>query len=143
MNLVGVLGNPFPSTTVAFSLLTGTGVGFKPTGLVDGVTNFYVDGLFNNGPLVGSEAAFNAACPACGPVNHWQGVNFTGLAAGSYQFTWIPDPSPTAEWDILSTSMNGVFDLSGVVNPTPDSGATAVMLGAAFAMIGVASRRRR
>ena len=36
-NLVGINGNPFPSTTVPFSLTTGT----KPPLLVDGVNNFF------------------------------------------------------------------------------------------------------
>jgi len=36
-NLVGINGNPFPSTTVAFSLTSAT----KPPLLIDGVNNFY------------------------------------------------------------------------------------------------------
>ena len=146
MNLVGVLGNPFPSTTIAFSMLTGTGVGFKPAGLVDGTTNFFADwngAVPNNLPLVPTDGPFLAGCPACGPVNHWQGVTFTGLAPGSYQFTWVPIANPTAEWDLLSTQMNGIFDLAGVVNPpgAPDGGSTVALLGAAVAMLGVALRR--
>ncbi len=41
MNLVGVNGNLYPNTTIPFTLLTGTGFGFKPAGLIDGTTNFF------------------------------------------------------------------------------------------------------
>ncbi len=139
MNLVGVPGNPFPSTTVAFSMLTPNGVGFKPSGLVDGVTNFYADwdgSVPNSLPLVSSEAPFNIGCPACGPVQHWQGVNFTGLSAGSYQFTYVPIAFPSAEWSLLSTHMDGIFDLSGVVTPSPEP-ASLLLLGTGLvAMMG-------
>jgi hypothetical protein len=32
-------------TTVAFDLLAGPGIAFKPSGLIDGVTNFYAPGI--------------------------------------------------------------------------------------------------
>jgi hypothetical protein len=145
MKLEGVLGNPFPATTIPFSILTSTGVGFKPAGLIDGTTNFYTDwnGVIpNNLPLVGSEAPFNAGCPACGPVNHWQGATFSGLAAGSYQFTYVPIANPSAEWDLASINMNGIFDLTGVVNQTPEPMSLA-LLGTGLALLGIARRRPR
>ncbi len=145
LNLVGVLGNPFPSTTVAFTMLTPIGVGNKPAGLVDGVTNFYADwdgNVPNNLPLVGSEAPFNAGCPDCGPVNHWQGVNFSGLGAGFYDFTYVPIAFPTLEWALLSTNMNGRFDLSGVVNPVPEP-ATLLLLGSGLAGMAILRRKFR
>jgi len=124
-------------------MLTGEGVGFKPAGLVDGVSNFYADWngeIPNNLPLVNSEAPFNAGCPGCGPVNHWQGVNFVGLLPGSYQFTYVPIDSPSQEWSLLSTKMNGIFDLSGVINPTPDGGLTVVLLAMSLAATGALRR---
>jgi len=145
MNLVGVMGNPFPSTTTAFSILTAEGVGFKPAGLIDGVTNFYADwdgNVPNNLPLVDSELPFNVGCPACGPVQHWQGVTFNGLGPGSYQFTYIPIANPSAEWDLLSTNMNGIFDLTPVVNPTPEP-MSILLLGIGLVGFGAASSLKR
>lgn len=138
MNLVGVGGNPFPSTTVAFTLLTGTGPGFKPAGLVDGVNNFFdPNGTGSSAPLVGVDPHL------FGGVNHWQGATFTGLGAGSYQFTWIPRVNPTAEWSILNPNMNGIFDLTGVVQPTgvPDGGSSLALLG--LAMVGIIGLRKK
>ena len=76
LNLVGVLGNPFLSTTIPFTLLTGNGVGFKPVGLIDGTTNFFADwngSVPNSLPLVGSEAPFNAGCPGAVRCNIGKG----------------------------------------------------------------------
>ena len=68
--------------TVPFSLLTST----KPTGLVDGTTNFFSDGT----QLVGTYG---------GTIYAWQGSTFDNLTAGTYTFTYIPIATPTAVWD--------------------------------------------
>ncbi|MBI5689048.1 MAG: hypothetical protein HZC55_03040 [Verrucomicrobia bacterium] len=127
MNLVGVNGNPYASTTLAFNML----VNAKPLGLVDGVTNFFVDGSNYGGPLVSSPTSLGSLAPT-----HWQGVTFSGLSAGDYQFTWVPAPSPTAEWSPLSPSMNGVFTLQAeVVNGVSDSSSTFILAGLASLLL--------
>ena len=112
MTLEGVLGTVFPALTVAFNQLVTT----KPSGLIDGTTNFYAPNT--TGALVGSETSFNTVCPLCGPVNHWQGVSFAGLSVGDYKFTYVPIANPTAEWTPWNPNLNGTFRLgSGVINP--------------------------
>lgn len=116
LELEGVAPLSFGPLTQPFTVLTDT----KPAGLVDGVTNFYVQygGGQNSLPLVGTQDDWLAGFPTL-PVNHWQGVNFSGLPSGTYQFTWVPAPSPSAEWSPWSSAMNGTFDLTGVLQPPP------------------------
>ena len=93
MKLEGVNGTVF-YLTVGFSI--GAGVGptptfdglsanpatTKPTGLIDGVTNFYIPNFSDpNAALVGTDPGL------AGGINHWQGAVFSGLSAGDYQFT--------------------------------------------------------
>ena len=134
-NLVGINGNPFPSTTVAFTSSTGV----KPVGLIDGTTNFYAT---NAGPLAASDV------DGLGPVLSWQGVTFTGLAAGQYQFTYIPIAFPSAKWAPWNTQVttNSVTLTSSIVGgpvsiPTLDP-AMLVLLAVVVAGLAAASRRR-
>jgi len=141
LNLVGVNGNTFSSTTVAYNQLVTS----KPAGLIDGTTNFFVSTPLNvSGPLVGSDTTWlTSLCPACGPANHWQGVTFSGLAAGDYQFTYVARPNPTAEWTPYNDSLNGIFTISGVVlNPVPEPETYALML-AGLGVVGYMARRRK
>lgn len=143
MTLTGVNGTVYGPTVNPFTILTCDGPACKPAGLIDGVTNWYAPDAVVGGsaPLSGSEAGFLAGCPACGPTNHWQGATFAGLTAGDYKFTWVPAANPTAEWSILNTNMDGVFNLAGVVNPTPEPGSLALV---GLAILGlVAAQRRR
>jgi hypothetical protein len=86
-NLVGINGNTYPSTTVAFTLSTCT----KPALLVDGVNNFYACTSNPNGFCATDEDA-----PPIG--TKWQGVTMTGLTAGEYRFTYIPIANPSLDW---------------------------------------------
>jgi hypothetical protein len=82
LTLVGINGNSFPSTTVNWTLLSST----EPAGLIPGTNYFTSDGS----QLV--------AYPSS-PISYtWQGVTFTGLAAGDYQFTYNAAGSPTVNW---------------------------------------------
>src|SRR5262249_13404813 len=72
------------NTTVGFTMV----VSVRPSGLVDGQTNFY-----SNGTALVASSGFT------GSVNAWQGVTFSGLAAGTYTFTYIPIQNPTQDWD--------------------------------------------
>ncbi len=93
------------AATVAFTLLTTT----KPTGLVDGTTNFYSNGT----ALVGD---FSLSTYAGSPVVTWQGAAFTGLHAGTYTFTYIPVAVPTAEWQPADPAiLSYTVDLSGAL----------------------------
>jgi fibronectin-binding autotransporter adhesin len=97
--------------TVPFTLLVTS----KPTGLVDGTTNFYTNGTALSGILT---------APSDDP-QVWQGVSFTNLLAGTYHFTYIPIASPTQVWQprdsiILSNDVTlTAADLGGT--PTPDA----------------------
>src|SRR6266481_2186633 len=108
LQLVG----PSISTTVAFTMVVTT----KPSGLIDGTTNFYSNAagtaltgtpvtVSNNGGF------FNGLASS---VLTWQGVQFTGITKpGTYTFTYIPIAVPTAEWDpITNAILTATFTLS-------------------------------
>lgn len=116
LTLVG----PSVSTTVAFTLLVTT----KPSGLVDGTTNFYsnASGTALSGTPVavsGGGGSFNGNPSS---LQTWQGVRFTGISQpGTYTFTYIPIASPSSEWDPINNAiLTGTFVL------------TAQTLGAGF-----------
>lgn len=115
-NLVGINGTTYPSTTVSFNLSQGCtslipNCPQKPAGLVDGTNNFYactVTGLCSSD------------VDGDGPVGKWQGVQFTGLQAGTYRFTYIPIANPSADWAPANAAVQtSVVILSGsIVNGT-------------------------
>ena len=105
MTLLGVNGTNYSANTVNWTLLQNT----KPTGLVDG-TNYFTS---SGSALVpyGSNSQVSYT---------WQGVTFTGLGAGDYQFTYNPIAQPTANWapmdNIINTST--VSLTSAIINNT-------------------------
>jgi len=89
MTLQGVNGTSFAPTTVNWTLLQNT----EPTGLIPGTNYFMSDGTSlipygDPNALYGSTQSYT-----------WQGVTFTNLAAGDYQFTYNPIAQPTMDWD--------------------------------------------
>ena len=140
LTLVGIGGNSFPSTTVPFSLTSCT----KPSGLIDGTTNFYTADNAG-GPLV----AVPPASINCNPCSKWQGVTFTGLQAGQYRFTYVPIALPTQDWapwdsTILSNTVTITGAQLGSTATIPTLGTPAlVVLGIAVALAGLGFSSRR
>ena len=87
LTLQGINGTGFSPTTVNWSLLSGT----MPNGLIPGTNYFTSDGT----QLI----AYDPNNPNGGGGSYtWQGVTFTGLSAGDYQFTYNAAGSPTVNW---------------------------------------------
>lgn len=139
-NLVGINGNPYPSTTVPFSL----SVGVKPPLLIDGTNNFFACNRLPNGLCPTDEDAQGGS--------KWQGVQFTGLQAGDYRFTYIPIANPSADWASATPGVNSnTLTLSGAVvgGPPPATDIptlsewTLILLGGLVALFGIGRLSRR
>ena len=88
----------------------------KPSGLIDGTTNFYSNaaGTALTGtpvPIAHNGGSFNGLASS---ILAWQGVQFTGITKpGTYTFTYIPIAVPTVVWDPISDAiLTGTFTLS-------------------------------
>lgn len=136
LSLEGVGGNPFPITTVPFTLNTTV----KPPLLVDGVNNFYA---CNSNP-----AGFCLTDEDGNGGSMWQGAEFCGLQAGDYEFNYIPIAAPSATWEPATPGVQtNVFSLSGAVVggtsiPTAPQWAL-ILLSIALGAFGVGVLRRR
>ena len=137
--LTGVT-NPLFSSTINANVLP---VNSKPTGLVDGTNNFFWN-------QVGSTYTFpNSVDPNLfGGVVHWQGIKFTGLVAGTYDFGCGTTCGSTQQWASLSTvgGADGTVritltsrDVGGAI---PESSTWAMMI-AGFGIAGMSLRSRR
>ena len=132
VTLIGLNGIVY-NTAKAFDIGP---VSSRPSGLVDGVNNFFWD-LSNNFPT-NVDPLYN------GGVSYWQGVTFTSLIAGDYQFGCGAVCGETAQWASLNsegfvtlTLREG--DVGGVV-PEP---ATWAMMILGFGMMDAAMRYTR
>jgi hypothetical protein len=83
LTLQGINGTSFSPSTVNWSLLSGT----MPDGLIPG-TNYFTS---NGTALVPYDPNIQTSYT-------WQGVTFTGLSAGDYQFTYNAAGAPTVNW---------------------------------------------
>ena len=110
-----------------------------PSGLIDGVNNFHWDTAAGLGGAYGLNAA-NTGTFA--PV-WWQGITFTGLAAGTYTFTCGATCGSTQQWASWSQGEVTVTltgrDVGGSV-PEPS---TWAMLLLGFLGIGLTLRRNQ
>jgi hypothetical protein len=135
MTLQGVNGTTFAPTTVNWTLLQNT----TPDGLISGTNYFQSDGT--------NLIPYGDPARLYGMDSYtWQGVTFTGLAAGDYQFTYNPIAQPTMDWDpssqvirtgtvslsagLLSgdANLNGILDIyetGGTPPPAPTVVSTA------------------
>lgn len=76
VNVVGVNGTIF-NTTLAFT----TPILSKPTGLVDGVSNWYAVGGQNATGFTADDGTYWGNNFGCCPIVWWQGVTVSGLSA--------------------------------------------------------------
>ena len=107
LTLQGINGTNFSPSTVNWTLIQQT----MPDGLIPG-TNYFTS---NGTALVPYD-------PNVQTSYSWQGVTFTGLSAGDYQFTYNAAGAPTVNWMpmdnvILSSTVNlSAAALSGDAN---------------------------
>ena len=112
-----------------------------PSGLVDGVNNFHWDtsGSFDVGNY-GLSANNNSLYA---PV-WWQGITFTGLAAGDYIFTCGQTCGATVQWETWGQEGNIPITLTGrdVGGSVPEPSTWAMLL-LGFLGIGLTLRRNQ
>jgi|GEM_PF-5545255 len=78
--------------TIQFTQL----VNVKPTGLIDGTNNFYINSPQRNALT---------ATPYPSAVHFWQGATLTNLSAGTYTFTYVPIQNPTDVWQPIANAI--------------------------------------
>ncbi|MEL7186615.1 MAG: PEP-CTERM sorting domain-containing protein [Pseudomonadota bacterium] len=125
--------------TQAFNIATST----MPTALVDGTNNFYSLGNFGAGTTGQYDQNSWAGAASLVPVR-WQGVTFTGLAAGTYAYTISGMNSVNwADWNSGLPNWSGTLVIPrSSVAPVSEPGFLALM-GIGLAGLGLVSRRRK
>ena len=114
MTLQGVNGTNFAPSTVNWTLIQNT----MPTGLVSGTNYFMSDGTSLVPYVAGNSGCVYNSCTSYS----WQGVTFTGLSAGDYQFTYNPIQYPTANWDPAHpTIQTGTVTLTSAIIAGPSA----------------------
>ncbi|MBX7528486.1 PEPxxWA-CTERM sorting domain-containing protein [Qipengyuania vesicularis] len=112
-----------------------------PSGLIDGVNNFHWDtsGSFDVGNY-GLSANNNASYAP----DWWQGITFTGLAAGDYIFTCGQTCGATVQWETWGQEGNIPITLTGrdVGGSVPEPSTWAMLL-LGFLGIGLTLRRNQ
>lgn len=109
IRLLGVTGVTY-NTTVSFNLTSTT----LPTGLLDGSgapINYFnsVGGalvLYRGDTTSPYSSVTNANCAIYDCTSYiWQGATFSGLSAGTYQFTYMPISNPSPDWDPVDSAI--------------------------------------
>lgn len=121
-------------------------VSVKPTGLVDGVNNFF----WAEDPTTGGYDFPVSTDPIIFGlgISYWQGISFTGLAPGNYSFTCGETCGTTQQWESLSDEAVNITLTSGDIGQpspggVPEPSTWAMLMGGIGLLGGVLRARRK
>jgi hypothetical protein len=140
LTLTGINGNSYAANTVNFSLWDPN----KPAGLVDGVNNFYAATQHNAGSALDDGTYWSANLETnYGDATNWQGVSFTGLTSGDYDFSYACSGC-SMYWDPWNSGLTSSFTLTDDViagSPIPEPTVIALFTAGLFGL-GLVRRRK-